>query len=175
VKRQRGTEEGPATGGEPQPLTRAALEQLPEAVLLIDEQDRVLYANRRVRDVYGVEPVAILGRDVAEVLATPGLLLGMEDPDAYLDGTLRLLGERNEPCEDVFRHAGGTTFFRRSAPVGENGRLGRVVTTTNVTGLRARNRSFDPIETEPSPGIWPRAEGWYGRPQLRLVRGGRAG
>jgi PAS domain-containing protein len=165
----------PAADPAPVPADRrvmALLEELPEAILLVDEDDCVRYANARVRDVFGLEPAASTGRNLADVMAAPGVLLRIDDPNAFLEATLNLLRRRGEPCEDIFRHVDGPTFLRRTVPVGERGALGRLVITTNVTALRTRNRN---IGDELRAADWnapasPTAE----RPRLRLVSGGRA-
>lgn len=148
----------------------ALLEELPEAIMLVDEEDRVRYANGRVRDVYGLEPAAAVGRSLADVMTAPGVLLRVDDPSAFVEATLRLLRQGRTPCEDLFRHREGPSFLRRSVPVGNAGRFGRLMITTNVTALRERNRGLalqaGPDRTSPSPDLPDE------RPRLRLVAGG---
>ncbi len=64
----------------------------------------------------------MVGRSLADVLTEPGLLLRLEDTEAFLDATLRLLDSDTEPYEDVFRQANGSAFVRRSLPAGGDGR-----------------------------------------------------
>jgi hypothetical protein len=94
-----------------------------------------------------------------------------EDPDAFLEATLRFLRLGGEACEDLFRHVDGPAFLRRSVPVGEAGRSGRLLITTNVTALRQRNRSVGGPDRQPE---WSAsAPVPLDRPRLRLVSGGR--
>jgi PAS domain S-box-containing protein len=149
----------------------ALLEELPEAIMLVDEEDRVRYANGRVREVYGLEPAGATGRNLADVMTAPGVLLRVDDPSAFVEATLRLLRRSGEPCEDLFRHRDGPSFLRRSAPVGNAGRFGRLLITTNVTALRERNRCLGG-QTEPAPSSLS-DDTRQARPHLRLVAGGR--
>jgi PAS domain-containing protein len=148
------------------------LEVLPEAILLVDADERVSYANCQVRDAYGVDPASIVGRSLADVLTEPALLLRLENAEEFLDATLRLLDSSDEPYEDVFRQIDGSAFVRRSLPAGPDGRL---VLTTNVTRLRRRNQEVERQETascdQPPFGPSLRRGTSSG---LRLLQGGRS-
>jgi PAS domain S-box-containing protein len=149
----------------------ALLDALPEAILLVDADDRVRYANTRVREAYGLDPATAAGRSLADVLTLPQLLLRLEDRDAFLETTLALLADRSETLEDVFRDGDGSTFLRRCVPAGEGGEFGRAVITTNVTRLRERNRAA----SAPPGGDAALPRGYeLARPRLRVVLGGRA-
>jgi signal transduction histidine kinase len=50
---------------------RAALDGLPQGLLLTDDGDRVVYANPRLAALARCEPAAAVGRPVAELLAPP--------------------------------------------------------------------------------------------------------
>lgn len=148
------------------------LEALPEAILLVDGDERVSYANSSVRDAYGVEPASMVGRSLADVLTEPALLLHLEDTEAFLDATLRLLDADTEPYEDVFRQANGSAFVRRSLPAGENG---RVLVTTNVTRLRRRNQDVEQrLARPPEPAPSGPLERRQGSRRLQLLQGGCA-
>lgn len=154
------------------PWLAALLEELPQAVMLVDGNERVRYANGRVCDAYGLDSAGIVGRSLADVFTVPELLLRLDDPGLFLDATHRMLADRAEPHEDVFHDVDGATFLRRSAPAGEGGCLGRLVITTNVTRLRERNRAFSEARDEESEE--PRREREQEtRPRLTLVHGGR--
>ncbi len=45
-------------------LFTAALNQLPEGVILLDRDDRIVYVNRKAQEVRNVDPGGILGGDV---------------------------------------------------------------------------------------------------------------
>lgn len=147
------------------------LEALPEAILLVDGDERVSYANGQVREAYGVEPASIVGRSLADVLTEPALLLRLEDAEGFLDATLRLLDSSDEPYEDVFRQVDGSAFVRRSLPAGQDG---RVVLTTNVTRVRLRNQEIERREAAPREQAlpWP-AKGRRISSGLQLLQGGR--
>ncbi len=146
------------------------LEALPEAILLVDGDERVSYANGAVRDAYGFEPASIIGRSLADVLTEPTLLLRLESAEEFLDATLRLLDSSDEPYEDVFRQIDGSAFVRRSLPAGADG---RVVLTTNVTRVRLRNQEIECREAAPrDPAPFPAARTRRGPSGLRLLQGG---
>jgi len=156
------------------PWLAALLEEVPEAVMLVDGNERVRYANGRVCDAYGLDPGGIVGRSLADVFTVPELLLRLDDPGLFLDATHRMLADRGELHEDVFHDVDGATFLRRSAPAGEGACLGRLVITTNVTRLRERNRAFSEARGEEEAEEARRREREQEtRPRLTLVRGGR--
>jgi PAS domain S-box-containing protein len=149
------------------------LEALPEAILLVDEDERVYYANGRVREAYGVEPARMVGRSLADVLTEPGLLLGLDDPEAFLDATLRLLDTDDEPYEDIFRRTDGSAFVRRSLPARGDGRL---IVTTNVTRVRQRNQEVEEAHMRGLDALALRVAqiaGTHGPSRFRLLQGGR--
>lgn len=145
-------------------LLSGVLEELPEAILIVDGDERVTLANGRVRDPYGVGPSEIVGRPLAELLTLPDFLLRVEERQRFLEAVLAALDAPAERHEHLFRCADGSTYLQRlvPAPPPESGRL---VITANVTGLRVRNRS---LETGASDDLRPPP-----RPALRLIRGGR--
>ena len=64
---------GPALLGAPEAFYRTALESLSEGVMVLDDDCRIIYANRLVYDLTGYAPEELLGQ-------TPGLLKA--DPNA---------------------------------------------------------------------------------------------
>ncbi|MCL4291198.1 MAG: PAS domain-containing protein [Thermoleophilia bacterium] len=148
----------------PMPLS-GVLEELPEAILIVDGDERVTLANGRVRDPYGIGPAEIVGRPLAELLTLPDFLLRVEERQCFLEAVLTALDAPAERHEHLFRCADGSTYLQRLVPAPPPG-SGRLVITANVTGLRARNRS---LETGAPDGLRPPP-----RPALRLIRGGRS-
>ncbi len=146
-------------------LCPGVLEELPEAILVVDGDERVIHANGRVRDPYGVEPSEIVGRPLAELLTLPGFLLRVGERHRFLEAVLAALDAPAERHEHLFRCADGCTYLQRLVPVAPPG-SGRLVITANVTRLKARNRR---LEAGAADALSPPR-----RPALRLIRGGRS-
>ena len=53
------------------PLPASVLDALPDAVVVVDDQDRVLVANRAVETVLGHDPAGLVGAVLAEALLAP--------------------------------------------------------------------------------------------------------
>ena len=53
------------------PAFAEVIEQAPDAVLLVDATGTILYANRRVADLFGIAPAALLGRPVELLIPEP--------------------------------------------------------------------------------------------------------
>lgn len=141
------------------------LDALPEAIVLVDADDRVQLVNEKARALYALLDPA--GRPLDEILAGKSLLARLADPDAYLEATHLLLSDNLEAREDLFRDEDDNSYVRRSIPVGEQGSCGRVLITTSVTEVRERSASR-PAIADPEP---PVIELRPGLPRLTLVAG----
>ncbi|MCC6223684.1 MAG: PAS domain-containing protein [Thermoleophilia bacterium] len=142
-------------------LVSGVLDELPEAIVVIDADERVAYANDRIRDPYGVGPADAIGRPLAEILTLPEFVLRIENRQGFLEAALTALDAPGERHEHLFRCTDGSTYLQRLVPATAPTR-GRLVITANVTGLRARNRQLEVGAAEAPPR----------RPALRLLRGG---
>jgi PAS domain-containing protein len=112
--------------------TIALLEELPQALVLIDEEARIQYANARIKPLFGLRPREATGRHLLE-LTKPRLLSLLVDPTAFLAGTARILTVPNKAHEDVFRLQNGSTYLRRSLPLKPDGWLRNLIIVTDLT------------------------------------------
>ncbi len=94
-------------------LLRRALEELPEALILFDDDDRLIYFNQAYRRIFPYMPsfAELEGAHFFEIvrrsMAQPGVILdplARDDPEAYLAKRLeRLHRPRNGPFEQQVR------------------------------------------------------------------------
>ena len=85
ISRSPETDSGRPATGDPAPTT-AVLDALPDAVLVVDADDRVRAANQAVGAVLGYAPSAVVGAELAETLLPPrsrdGYRARLREPDA---------------------------------------------------------------------------------------------
>jgi PAS domain-containing protein len=128
--------------------TIALLEQLPQALILIDEDARIHYANSRIKPLFGLRPRDATGRSLFD-LAKPRLLSLLVDPSAFITATARIVTSPSETHEDVFQLQNGSTYIRRSLPLKPEGLLRNLITVTDLTPPQCQPMPRTPMNARP--------------------------
>ncbi len=117
-------------------LLEAQSETTIEGILVVDESDRIILANRQFARHFGVPDDLLLAKDDRLVLKL--VADKVEDPDAFHERIKYLNSHPDEKSSDEFRLKNGKTFERYSAPlVDANGRRrGRIWYFRDVTDRR---------------------------------------
>lgn len=112
------------------------LETSPDAILVVDEYDKIVSFNRRFIELWRVPQALVDARVDAPVLAM--VTSQMQDPDAFLAQVKYLVNHRDERSEDELVTKDGRIIDRQTAPLKTaDGRyLGRVWFFREVTARR---------------------------------------
>jgi PAS domain S-box-containing protein len=105
-------------------------------ILVVDDAGRILTANRRFREMWGIPPeVAAAKSDVTALRAIRGKLV---DPRGFYNRVAYLYKHRDRKSHDEIELRDGRTFDRYSAPVvGDDGTYyGRVWHFRDITEMR---------------------------------------
>jgi PAS domain S-box-containing protein len=125
---------------------QAILRAVDSAILSVDTDCRIVFANDRVRDLLGVEPREILGRDKREVIARR-IKGHFRHPDAFEQRLLWLNEHMEEEAVDELEtiHPAQRWLRRYSAPVRDDSGalLGRLTIYTDITGERRRQEILE--------------------------------
>jgi PAS domain-containing protein len=102
----------------------AALANMPHGVALYDSEQRVLLANRRYAEMYGLQPGDIKPgmtmKEILELRAARGVYLG-DDATRYVDGRVSAMATpRSE--HDIERYANGRIIEKSRKPIPGGGR-----------------------------------------------------
>ena len=126
---------------------RAVVENLREALLITDRDDRIILANSRVRDVLGYEPDDVIGRYATELLLPP------EQASAFADRLERRLSGQVELYEvELIRKDGARIMAEVSASPYRDmagnviGTLGAISDITEQKQLEERLRQATHME-----------------------------
>ena len=97
----------------------AALANMPHGVALYDSEQRVLLANRRYAEMYGLQPGDIKPgmtmKEILELRAARGVYLG-DDATRYVDGRVSAMATpRSE--HDIERYANGRIIEKSRKPI----------------------------------------------------------
>ncbi len=114
-------------------LLEAQTETTIEGILVVDESDRIILANKQFGLHFGVPSKLIIGRD--DRLVLKHVTDRVDDPDAFLERIKYLYIHPDEKSRDEFKLKNGKTFDRYSAPlVDSNGRhRGRIWYFRDIT------------------------------------------
>jgi diguanylate cyclase (GGDEF)-like protein/PAS domain S-box-containing protein len=128
---------------------QAALDVMGEGVLLLDEHEQIVLANRAAASRLGVEGRSLLGVKPSAIEWSAS-----EDEDAILPPWEVALGEarRSRSTRMTFRASGGAAqvFIVNAAPVldGEGRARGAIVTFDDVTELERKSRELQEAMTQ---------------------------
>jgi len=111
---------------------RVAMEEISDAVVAVDAQDRVVDCNQRARTLFGVDDDYV-GMDLAEFAA------------AVPDETQRRLREATDDETEVTVDIDGDqrSFSASVSPIGEAGRNGRVFVIRDISDQKAYERELE--------------------------------
>ena len=114
-------------------LLEAQTETTIEGILVVDESDRIILANKQFGLHFGVPGRLIIGRD--DRLVLKHVTDRVDDPDAFVERIKHLYTHPDEKSRDEFKLKNGKTFDRYSAPlVDSNGRhRGRIWYFRDIT------------------------------------------
>ena len=118
-------------------LLEAQSETSIEGILVVDESDRIILANRQFALHFGVPDDLLLAKD--DHLVLEHVTDKVEEPDAFHERIKYLNSHPDEKSSDEFRLKNGKTFERYSAPlVDANGRRrGRIWYFRDITDRKA--------------------------------------
>lgn len=121
------------------------LEVSPEAILLVDEQTKILNVNRKFVELWGIpEELVNEGNDEPVLLAC---LKSLENPEDALTRIRSLYAQKTERGHDELKLKDGRIIDRDSAPVaGTNGLYyGRVWYFRDVTEIKRSEQSLQKV------------------------------
>lgn len=112
------------------PVARSVVvESLPEGMMVLDRQDRVIDANPAMRRLLGIEG-SVIGQPIDQVL-TP----------AQAEAVAAIYGEADGRVEATVEHGGSTRYYDvRISPLGERG--DRLVLLQDVTRRRRQSQAL---------------------------------
>lgn len=121
------------------------LEVSPEAILLVDEQAKILNVNRKFIDLWGVsEELVREGNDEPVLLAC---MQSLENPDEAIARVRSIYAQKTERGHDELKLKDGRVIDRDSAPVtGTNGLYyGRVWYFRDVTEIKRSEQALQNV------------------------------
>ncbi len=96
-------------------LLHAKLEAVPDGVLVVDENWRMIYFNQRFIDMWDIPPHIQEIRDDRQSLQT--VLDKLEDPDGFLRRVEYLMQNKEIVCRDELALKDGRVFERYTSPL----------------------------------------------------------
>ena len=117
-------------------MLEAQAEAAYDGVLFVDGAGKIILANRKFSEVWGIPDEIVEGRD--EDKAIEHAITAVRDPDAFVKGIRTLYEQRSGPTDDEVELADGRTLGRHSEPVYDPARkyLGRVWYFRDITERR---------------------------------------
>jgi diguanylate cyclase (GGDEF)-like protein/PAS domain S-box-containing protein len=114
-------------------LLEAQTETTIEGILVVDESDHIILANKQFGLLFGVPDELLMGKD--DRLVLKHVTDKIENSDSFLEKVRYLYGHPEEKSSDEFKLKNGKTFERYSAPlVDPNGRRrGRIWYFRDIT------------------------------------------
>ena len=118
------------------------LELSPDAILVVDDQAKIISYNRRFVDLWGVTPEMVAAGADEPVLRS--VAAQVRDTETFLARINHLYEHRSEEGHDEIELRDGRVIDRHSAPMrGENGRYyGRVWFFRDITGRKRTEQSI---------------------------------
>lgn len=124
----------------------AVLDNTNNGIFFIDPDLKVLYANRRMGEMFGIDTAATIGRDKREVIKAQ-IVQHMDDPQGFVARLSYLYAHMDEVATDevIVARPARRILDRYSAPVHkEDGTLlGRIEVYSDVTEIRELQRNKD--------------------------------
>src|SRR6202142_132166 len=96
-------------------LLEAQAETTIDGILVVDESDRVVLANKQFGLQFGIPDEVLSTRD--DQLVLKHVVAGIDAPGAFIERVKYLYGHREEKSRDEFRLKNGKVFDRYSAPL----------------------------------------------------------
>lgn len=93
---------GRRSGSPPTDPSSPSLEELPDAVLSVSPEGRILYWNREAENVFGIRRADAVGADVIELISASDLATGARERLS------RAVASRTAAYEEVFRRSDGS-------------------------------------------------------------------
>src|SRR5262245_40476580 len=100
-------------------LLRAALEAVPDGVLVVDNEGKILEHNSRFSQLWRVPPQVLSEKSQDGVLAW--VLEQLKDPDAFLARVRELQASAKATARDIVHLKDGRSFERTTRPYETNG------------------------------------------------------
>src|ERR1022692_3064802 len=96
-------------------LREAQAETTIDGILVVDESDRIVLANKQFGLNFGIPDELLSTRD--DLIVLKHVTDQVEDPDAFVEGVKYLNSRRDEKSRDELRFKNGKTFDRYSGPL----------------------------------------------------------
>ena len=96
-------------------LLEAQAETTIDGILVVDEFDRIVLANKQFGLQFGIPDEVLSTRD--DQLVLKHVVAGIDAPDAFIERVKYLYGHREEKSRDEFKLKNGKVFDRYSAPL----------------------------------------------------------
>jgi diguanylate cyclase (GGDEF)-like protein len=123
-------------------LLEAEAESTIDGILIVDESNQVLLANKQFGLHFGI-PSEVLGtRD--EVILVEHMLAGVEAPDAFVERITYLYNHRDEKSRDEIKFKNGKIFDRYSSPLvdSKGNYRGRIWYFRDITDRKAADEQI---------------------------------
>jgi diguanylate cyclase (GGDEF)-like protein/PAS domain S-box-containing protein len=96
-------------------LLEAQSETAIDGILVVDESDRIVLANRQFGRQFGIPDNLLNSRD--DLMVRKYVMDRVEDPIAFIEGVIQLNANHDEKIRDELRFKNGKIFDRYSAPL----------------------------------------------------------
>jgi two-component system cell cycle sensor histidine kinase/response regulator CckA len=117
---------------------RSVAENLREALMITDREDRIILANSRVRDVLGYEPDEVVGKNATDLLLPPA------QRNVFRDRLRRRLGGEAELYEAEMVRKDGTRIYTEVSASPYRDASGRIIGTLGaISDISERKRLED--------------------------------
>ena len=124
-------------------LLEAQAETTIDGILVVDEANRIVLANKQFRLSFGIPEDLLCTRD--DLILRKHTIDMVEDPDAFVERIQHLNGNRDEKSRDELRLKNGKIFDRYSAPlIDSTGRYrGRIWYHRDITERKAAEQRIE--------------------------------
>ena len=117
-------------------ILRATLDATTDGVLVVGEDGKIVFHNRRFAEMWGIPEEVLLSSEESKALTLA--LDQLQDPAAFVTNTMALYADPGRESLDVLKFKDGRVFERYGPPMPADGRhFGRVWSFRDITPVPA--------------------------------------